>query len=52
VQVADYAAAREWLARSMRLHWQDNVIGGSYLEISNRKLVEDASGQGLLPAGF
>ena len=33
VQMEDYAAARSWLARSMRLHWQDNVIGRSYLEI-------------------
>jgi O-antigen ligase len=52
VQVEDYAAARAWLARSMQLHWQDNVIGRSYLEICQRKLVENASGQGLLPAGF
>jgi O-antigen ligase len=52
VQVGDYAAARPWLARSMRLHWQDNVIGRSYLEICLQKLVENASGQGLLPAGF
>ena len=52
VQVEDYSAARAWLARSMRLHWQDNVIGRSYLEICQQKLVENASGQGLLPAGF
>lgn len=52
VQVEDYAAARSWLTRSMRLHWQDNVIGRSYLEIAERKLVEDASVQSPLPAGF
>jgi O-antigen ligase len=52
VQTGDYAAARSWLARSMQLHWQDNVIGRSYLEICERKLVETASGQSLLPAGF
>jgi O-antigen ligase len=52
VQVGDYAAARVWLARSMRLHWQDNVIGSSYLEICQQKLVENASGQGPLPVGF
>ena len=52
VQVEDYAAARAWLARSMQLHWQENVIGRSYLEICQRKLVENASGQGLSPAGF
>jgi O-antigen ligase len=52
VQTGDYAAARSWLARSMRLHWEDNVIGRSYLEICEHKLVENASGQSLLPAGF
>jgi O-antigen ligase len=52
VQLSDYAAAQVWLARSMRLHWQDNMIGSSYLEICQQKLVENASGQGLLPAGF
>jgi O-antigen ligase len=52
VQTGDYAAARSWLARSMRLNWQDNVVGRSYLEICERKLVENASGQNLLPAGF
>jgi O-antigen ligase len=52
VQMEDYAAAREWLARSMQLHWQDNVIGRSYLEICRQKLVENASESGLLPADF
>ena len=52
VQTGDYAAARSWLARSVRLNYQDNVIGRSYLEICERKLVENASGQSLLPAGF
>jgi len=52
VQVGDYAAARSWLTRPMRLHWQENEIGRSYLEIVERKLVENASGQSPLPAGF
>ncbi|HUA39436.1 MAG TPA: O-antigen ligase family protein [Candidatus Sulfopaludibacter sp.] len=52
VQIEDYAAARSWLARSMQLHWQDNVIGRSYLEICERKLVENACSQSLLPADF
>jgi tetratricopeptide (TPR) repeat protein len=52
VQVEDYAAARSWLARSLRLHWQDNVIGRSYLGIAERKLVENASDANSLPAGF
>ena len=29
----------------MRLHWQDNVIGRSYLDLCEHKLVENASGQ-------
>ncbi len=52
VQVGDYDAARSWLARSMRLHWQDNVIASSYLKIAERKLVEDASSRSHLPVGF
>jgi len=36
----------------MQLHWQENVIGRTYLEICQQKLVENASGPGLLPAGF
>lgn len=52
VQVQDYAAAREWLARSMRLHWQDNVIARSYWEICQRELVQNASAQSPLPPGF
>jgi O-antigen ligase len=52
VQVEDYAAARSWLTRSLRLYWQDNTIGRSYLEIAERKLVENASSQSPLPTGF
>jgi O-antigen ligase len=52
VQTGDYAAARPWLQRSLRLQWVDNGAAASYLEITERKLIENASGQGLLPAGF
>jgi tetratricopeptide (TPR) repeat protein len=52
VQAADYSAARAWLERSLRLHWQENVTASSYLNIAERKLVESASGQSPLPAGF
>ncbi|MFZ0827290.1 MAG: O-antigen ligase family protein [Verrucomicrobiia bacterium] len=52
VQTGDYAAARPWLERSLRLHWQENGAAASYLEITERKLVENASGQSLLPAVF
>jgi tetratricopeptide (TPR) repeat protein len=52
VQIGDYSAARAWLERSLRLHWQGNATASSYLSIAERKLVESASGQSSLPAGF
>jgi hypothetical protein len=52
VQAGNYAAARPWLKRSLRLHWQQNGPAASYLEITERKLIEKASGQNVLPAGF
>ena len=52
IQTGDYAAARPWLKRSLRLHWAENGAAASYLEITESKLVEKASGQGLLPAIF
>ena len=52
MQTGDYSAARAWLERSLRLYWQENVTASSYLDIAERKLVESASGQGSLPAGF
>jgi tetratricopeptide (TPR) repeat protein len=52
VQTGDYAAARPWLERSLRLHWQENGAAASYLEITERKLIENASGQGHFPAVF
>jgi O-antigen ligase len=53
VQAGDYAAARSWLERSLRLYGQQqNGAAASYLEITERKLIENASGQNVLPAGF
>ena len=52
VQVGDYLAAREWLERSLRLEWDENVIGQSYFDWVEQKLVENASGKSPLPAGF
>ncbi len=51
VQTGDYAAARPWLERSLRLHLEKNGPAASYLEIVDRKLAENASGQGIWPAG-
>jgi O-antigen ligase len=52
IQVGDYLAAREWLERSLRLEWSENVIGHSYLNWVEQKLVENASGKTTLPPGF
>jgi hypothetical protein len=52
VQVGDYPAAREWFERSLQLEWQENIIGRSYLDWVEQKLVENASGKSLLPPGF
>jgi O-antigen ligase len=52
IQVGDYLAAREWLQRSLRLEWDENVIGHSYLDWVEQKLVENASGKSLLLPGL
>jgi O-antigen ligase len=52
IQVGDYAAARECLQRSLRLEWHGNIIGNSYLDWVDQKLIENASGKNILPAGF
>jgi O-antigen ligase len=52
VQVGDYFAAREWLERSVRLDWENNVTGNAYLKLVDQKLAEGASGKGLVPASF
>jgi O-antigen ligase len=51
-QAGDYAAARPWLQRSLRLQLHDNPIAESYLALVEKKLVENASGKSKLPAGF
>ena len=52
VQAGDYAAARPWLERSLRLDGGGNDIARFYLDTVERKLVENASGRNILPAGF
>jgi len=52
VQVGDYAAARSWLERSLRLQWRDNQIARSYLDLAEQKLRDQASGKNNLPPGF
>jgi O-antigen ligase len=52
VQAGDYAAAQVWLERSLRLDGRGNDMARFYLDTVERKLVENASGQNVLPAGF
>jgi hypothetical protein len=52
VQAGDYAAARAWLERSLRLDERGNDMARFYLDTVERKLVENASSQNVLPAGF
>jgi len=57
VETGNYAAARPWLERSLRLEWRSpyNMIATSYLAIANERLLKAASNQGLrlpiVPAG-
>jgi tetratricopeptide (TPR) repeat protein len=52
IQTGDYAAARVWLQRSLRLESDTNPIAHSYWEIVQDKLAENASGGPVLPPGF
>ena len=48
-QLGDYAAAREWFIRSLRLSSEHNEIARSYLSICDAKLADKASGRPQLP---
>jgi O-antigen ligase len=50
VQLQDYAAARPWFERSLRLEWQDNPIARNYLLIVERRLLEAATNE--VPISF
>jgi O-antigen ligase len=52
IQSGDYAAARVWLARSIRLEFVVNPIAFSYWDIVQDRLAQQASGQPLLPAEY
>lgn len=43
VQTGDYAAARVWFERSLRLEWVENTMAKSYLQICEDRLKENAS---------
>lgn len=52
VELNDFAAAKPWFQRSLRLEWVDNPIALNYLNIVNRKLEEDATNQIPVKIGF
>ncbi len=52
VQTGDYAAARPWLQRSLKLQWENNQIARSYLDLVEQKLRDNAAGKNNLPPGF
>jgi O-antigen ligase len=52
VQAGDYAAARTWLQRSLKLQYSDNPTASSYLNLVEQKLRDNAAGKNNLPAGF
>jgi len=43
VQVGDFAAARPWFERSLRLQQRDNLIAQNYLELTRIRLLEGAT---------
>jgi tetratricopeptide (TPR) repeat protein len=45
VQLGDFAAARPWFERSLRLESQHNPIAQSYLQIANVRLLEAATNE-------
>jgi hypothetical protein len=54
VQLGDFAAAKPWFERSLRLEWKENTIAQNYLQIANRRLLEAATntlgvGNNLIP---
>src|SRR5690606_24096728 len=48
VESGQYAAARPWLERSLRLWWRDNPIAEENLRIANQRLLEAAQDPVLL----
>jgi O-antigen ligase len=52
VQTGDYAAARSWFERSLRLDYPHNEIARTYLDLVEQKLRDRATGKNILPPGF
>jgi len=45
IQTKEWAAARPWFERSLRLNGKTNQIASTYLDIVNSRLLEDATNQ-------
>ena len=45
VQLGNFAAAKPWFERSLRLEWKDNAIARNYLQIVNIRLLETATNE-------
>jgi O-antigen ligase len=52
VQAGNYAAARPWLVRSLKLQWNENPSARSYLDLVEQKLRDNAAGKSDRTAGF
>lgn len=52
IQTGDYAAARVWFQRSVRLYWDYNMMARNYWDIVEDKLTKNASGQAVLLPGY
>ena len=45
LQLENFAAAKPWFERSLRLQWLDNPIAANYLQIINRRMIEAATNE-------
>ena len=52
VETGDYAAARQWFQRALRLNNYSEPMAEKYLAICEARLLEQASGKSRLPASF
>ncbi len=52
VETGDYAAARQWFQRAIRLSNYSEPMAENYLTICEARLLDQASGKWLLPSGF
>jgi O-antigen ligase len=45
VQLGDFAAAKSWFERSLRLEWRNNAVARNYLPIINNRMLEAATNE-------